>query len=65
MTIKIYLNVYDLTPFNYYLDPLGFGAYHTAIQINGEEYQYGGHQFTSTGVTVGQPGTSNNTIFRK
>jgi len=31
--VKVYLNVYDLAKINYYLHPVGIGAYHTAIEI--------------------------------
>ena len=38
---KIYLNIYDLSPINYYLQSIGLGAYHTGVQIGNIEYSYG------------------------
>ena len=29
--LKIYLNVYDLSPINYYLHSFGLGAYHSGV----------------------------------
>ena len=52
---QIYLNVYDLSPGNYYLNPIGFGAYHTAIQIDEVQYSYGYHNGSYTGVCESQP----------
>ena len=40
---QIYLNVYDLTEYNYYLHSLGVGAYHSGIQIGNSEYAFGSH----------------------
>lgn len=31
--MKIYINVYDISPLNYYLHGIGLGAYHTGVQI--------------------------------
>lgn len=35
------MNVYDLTPANDYLFPIGLGLHHTGIEIMGREYSYG------------------------
>jgi hypothetical protein len=32
-SIKVYLNIYDFTPANNYLNHLGIGAYHTGVEI--------------------------------
>jgi len=32
---KVFLNVYDLSPYNKHLHGFGLGAYHTGIEING------------------------------
>jgi len=34
--VPVSLNVYDLHPYNQYLHGLGFGAYHSAVQIFGK-----------------------------
>lgn len=38
----VYLNVYDLNPVNDNLFPLGLGAYHSGVEINGQEYTFAG-----------------------
>ncbi len=35
----IYLNIYDLHPYNKYLNWAGLGAYHSAVQLFGFEYR--------------------------
>jgi deubiquitinase DESI2 len=37
----VYLNIYDIYPFNDFLHPIGLGFYHTGIEIHGIEYIYG------------------------
>lgn len=37
----IYLNIYDISPMNGILHPIGLGLYHTGIEINDIEYVYG------------------------
>lgn len=37
---QVYLNVYDLAPANHYLYPVGFGIYHTGVEISGSEYTF-------------------------
>lgn len=39
---KVILNVYDLTPMNEWVHPIGLGAYHSGIEISGREYTYAG-----------------------
>lgn len=38
----MYLNVYDLHESNEYLYPLGFGSFHSGVQVGGTEYTFGG-----------------------
>lgn len=40
MTTKVLLNVYDLSPSNEYLFPLGMGLHHTGVEIAGREYSF-------------------------
>ncbi|XP_047082253.1 deSI-like protein At4g17486 [Lolium rigidum] len=46
----VLLNVYDLTPVNDYLYWLGFGVFHSGIEVHGMEYGFGAHDFSSSGV---------------
>lgn len=55
----VHLNVYDIqTPedpelvpkMNDCLAPFGLGVYHTAIEVHGKEYAFGGHTERTTGI---------------
>jgi len=47
----VYCNVYDLHTMNEHLFPLGLGIYHSAIEINGREWSYGGNSdYEGTGI---------------
>uniref|UniRef100_A0ACD5Z3K7 Uncharacterized protein n=1 Tax=Avena sativa TaxID=4498 RepID=A0ACD5Z3K7_AVESA len=46
----VLLNVYDLTPVNDYLYWLGFGVFHSGIEVHGMEYGFGAHDYSSSGV---------------
>jgi len=59
------LNVYDLHPYNQYLHKLGFGAYHTAVELFGREYSFGFHDTSETGVFAMQPRRVPNAVFRE
>jgi deubiquitinase DESI2 len=37
---QVYVNVYDLAPANDFLHPIGFGLYHTGVEISGVEYTF-------------------------
>lgn len=37
---KVILNVYDLSPANEILYPIGFGIHHSGVEINGTEYSF-------------------------
>ncbi|CAB9514762.1 Desumoylating isopeptidase 2 [Seminavis robusta] len=37
---KVYLNVYDLNPVNFFLGPVGIGLYHSGVEIDGFEYSF-------------------------
>ena len=62
--VEIRLNIYDLTYYNKYLDFLGLGAYHTAICIDGVEYNYGGADSPEPGVYCTLPKTHEKYIFK-
>ncbi|KAJ3706939.1 hypothetical protein LUZ61_010644 [Rhynchospora tenuis] len=55
VTSNIYLNVYDLTPFNNYLYWFGLGVFHSGIEVYGMEYGYGAHDYPSSGVFEVEP----------
>ena len=38
--LRVYLNIYHLTIFNYILQFFGFGFFHTSLEINDVEYSY-------------------------
>ena len=38
---KVLLNIYDLSPNNDYLFPIGMGLHHSGVEITGREYSYG------------------------
>ena len=65
MTTSIYLNIYDLTSLNKFLDCFGLGAYHSAIQIFDTEFSFGAHPYEHTGVIENQPNSNKLIQFRK
>ena len=47
----IWLRVYHVTPINkYLLEWLGFGFYHTSIELYNHEFAYGGHDYDFSGI---------------
>jgi len=40
--IKVTLNVYDLSPVNEFIYPVGLGVFHTGVQIGATEYTFAG-----------------------
>ena len=38
--LRVYLNIYHLTYFNYLLQFFGFGIFHTSLEINDNEYSF-------------------------
>lgn len=64
-SIPVYLNVYDITPFNGYAYWLGLGVYHSGVQVHGIEYAFGAHEYPSTGIFEGEPKKCEGFIFRK
>ena len=61
----LYLNVYDLTPVNNYLYWVGFGIFHSGIEVHGLEYGFGAHEYPSSGVFEVEPRSCPGFIFRK
>mmetsp|Transcript_22894 Transcript_22894/g.48708 ORF Transcript_22894/g.48708 Transcript_22894/m.48708 type:complete len:244 (-) Transcript_22894:103-834(-) len=60
MTTKVLLNVYDLSPTNDYLYPVGMGLHHSGVEISGREYSYS----DQGGIYDGPPRQAPNARFR-
>ena len=52
----IYLNIYNVTPANSFLECLGFGLYHTSVGVYDSEISYGGHNKAHSGIVVMREG---------
>ncbi|MBA0784085.1 hypothetical protein Gotri_001706 [Gossypium trilobum] len=52
---KLVLNIYDLTPMNNYSYWIGFGIFHSGIEVHGKEYGFGAHDFSISGVFEVEP----------
>ena len=59
-TTTVRLNVYDLHQANEFVSAMGFGLYHSGVEIDGREYVYGG----GSGIVDTTPRTAPNAIFR-
>ncbi|PRQ50457.1 putative PPPDE putative peptidase domain-containing protein [Rosa chinensis] len=64
-SMPVYLNVYDLTPYNGYAYWLGLGVYHSGVQVHGIEYAFGAHEYPTTGIFEGEPKKCEGFTFRK
>lgn len=49
------LNVYDLSEQNFLLYWLGFGVFHTGVEVFGVEYAFGGHEYDASGIFATEP----------
>lgn len=58
---KIILNLYDLSPANSYLFPLGLGIHHSGIEIMGTEYTFA----SGSGIFSHDPREANGATFRE
>ena len=61
LTTKVFLNVYDLHPQNESLHGLGFGIYHSGVEISGREYSFA----NGTGIFEIHPRTAPGANFRE
>ena len=55
----VYLNIYDLSPMNDYIYDIGFGFYHSGVQVHGDEWT-----FSTSGVFYHRPQQAPNVKFR-
>ena len=57
----IWLNIYHVTSFNkYLLEWLGFGFYHTSIELYNHEFAYGGHDYDFSGIVCVETNANGN-----
>ncbi|PWA43376.1 PPPDE putative peptidase domain-containing protein [Artemisia annua] len=61
---EVFLNVYDLTPFNDYSIWFGFGVFHTGIEVYGMEYGFGAHDYSISGVFEVEPRSCPGFMYR-
>ena len=59
---RVLLNVYDLSPANEYLYPIGFGLHHTGVEIDGREYSFGSGSGIFDGPPKEAPGAAMETV---
>lgn len=62
----MFLNIYQLDSFdkyNGYLVPVGLGAYHSGVEVYGEEISFGYHDDNSTGVFIIDPRAATDCTF--
>eukprot|EP00188_Purpureofilum_apyrenoidigerum_P003939 Plantae.Rhodophyta-Purpureofilum_apyrenoidigerum.ctg4271.p1 GENE.Plantae.Rhodophyta-Purpureofilum_apyrenoidigerum.ctg4271~~Plantae.Rhodophyta-Purpureofilum_apyrenoidigerum.ctg4271.p1 ORF type:complete len:207 (-),score=22.94 Plantae.Rhodophyta-Purpureofilum_apyrenoidigerum.ctg4271:494-1114(-) len=71
---KVILNVYDLMDesrpewvknINWYLYTMGLGLYHSAIEVYGREFAFGGHDMEGTGIFENSPRRAAGAVFRE
>lgn len=62
----MFLNIYRLDSFeqyNGYLVPVGLGAYHSGVEVYGDEISYGYHDDNSTGIFTIDPRNATDCTF--
>lgn len=63
--IPVYLNVYHLTPANYVIQLIGFGFFHTTLEVKDTEYSYGATQSNISGIFYNKVGEGQKGITLK
>eukprot|EP01006_Ploeotia_vitrea_P063817 TRINITY_DN86331_c0_g1_i1.p1 TRINITY_DN86331_c0_g1~~TRINITY_DN86331_c0_g1_i1.p1 ORF type:complete len:265 (-),score=103.00 TRINITY_DN86331_c0_g1_i1:28-822(-) len=61
----VYVNVYDLSPYNNWLYGFGLGAYHSGLEVHGREYSFGQGPTTASGVFAIAPRSADGAVFRQ
>jgi hypothetical protein len=54
----VYLNIYNVSSANTFLEFFGFGFYHTAVELYAHEFSYGGHDYDVSGIVVVEAGNT-------
>ena len=54
----VYLNIYNVSGFNKFSEYLGFGFYHTSVEIYKHEFSYGGHDYNCSGIVCVEAGNT-------
>lgn len=66
MELEVFLNIYDLHPWNTYVNWLGCGAYHSGVEVFGKEFGYGCHDYEGfTGIYYHAPKQAVGAIFKE
>mmetsp|Transcript_10561 Transcript_10561/g.20334 ORF Transcript_10561/g.20334 Transcript_10561/m.20334 type:complete len:189 (+) Transcript_10561:2950-3516(+) len=63
--MQVNLNVYDLTPYNFYSAWAGIGAFHSGLEVDGAEYSFGAIIDGGSGVYSIVPKTEHGLILRE
>ena len=61
----VFLNVYDLHPFNKYVYWMGLGAFHAGVEVNGVEWSFGFVSGPGTGVFQCEPRKAPGATYRE
>ena len=61
----VYLNIYDLHPYNKYVYWMGLGAFHAGVEINGVEWSFGYVSGPGTGVFQCEPRQAPGATYRE
>jgi len=66
LEVEVYLNLYDLHRWNSYVHWMGFGAYHSGVEVLGKEFGFGYHDFEQlTGIYFHEPREAVGAVFRE
>lgn len=63
--MQVNLNVYDLTPYNFYSAWAGLGAFHSGLEVDGAEYSFGAIVDGGSGVYSIVPRTETGLTLRE